>query len=181
MKRTMLVLACLVACGACTAHHRPLETVSEVDLARYQGTWHEIARLPNWFQKECIRSRATYRLTEAGEITVLNECETSPGSLKAAHGTAVVVDRETNAKLNVVFHNWFSRLFPFLAKGKYWILYLDDDYTTVIVGTPDRKYLWILARTPDLDEAVYQDLVRRCAALSFDTTRLIRAPGTRQR
>lgn len=173
MKQMILILACLM-CAHCAAHHPPLDTMEKVDLNRYQGRWYEIARLPNWFQKECIRSRAIYRLTEGGTIAVLNECDTASGSQKAVRGTAAVVDTETCAKLEVVFDNWFSRLFPFLAKGKYWILYLDADYTTVIVGTPDRKYLWIMARTPDLDEAVYQDLVTRCAARGFDTDLLIR-------
>ena len=140
MKQMILILACLM-CANCAAHHPPLDTMEKVDLNRYQGRWYEIARLPNWFQKECVRSMATYALLESGKISVRNECETLEGQKKMSRGRASVVDGETNAKLEVVFDNWFSRLFPFLAKGKYWILYLDADYTTVIVGTPDRKYL----------------------------------------
>jgi len=177
MKRTMLILACL-ACVTCAAHHPPLDTMERVDLHRYQGRWYEIARLPNWFQKECTRSMATYTLLKSGKVGVRNQCDTAGGLTKISRGTASVVDRETNAKLEVVFDNWFSRLFPFFTKGNYWILYLDADYTRVIVGTPDRKYLWIMARTPNLDDAVYQDLVTRCTALGFDTTGLVRAPGT---
>jgi apolipoprotein D and lipocalin family protein len=108
-------------------------------------------------------------------VAVRNECLTTTGKPKVAYGTASVVDRQTNAKLEVVFDNWFSRLFPFLTKGKYWILYVDQAYQTAIVGTPDRKYLWILARTPRIEEERYRDLVSRCQILGFNTDRLITA------
>jgi len=176
MKPAITVLLCLV-CASCAASQSApeLPTATSVDLTRYQGTWYEIARLPNWFQKGCTQSKAIYKLLESGDVAVLNECLTTTGKPKVAFGTASVVDKQSNAKLEVVFDNWFSRLFPFLTKGKYWILYLDTEYQTVIVGTPDRKYLWILARTPQLEEQMYQQLVRRAQALGFETDRLIKA------
>ena len=152
-----------------------LSTVASVDLTRYQGTWYEIARLPAWFQKECTQSKATYKLLGSGDVAVRNECLTTKGKSKVAFGTASVIDEQTNAKLEVLFDNWFSRLFPFLTKGKYWILYLDPEYRTVIVGTPDRKYLWIMARSPELNGETYQELVRRAQELGFETDRLITA------
>ena len=164
-------------CASCATNQSvsELPTVTSVDLTRYQGTWYEIARLPAWFQKECSQSKATYKLLESGDVAVRNECLTTTLKPKVAFGTASVVDKQTNAKLEVVFDNWFSRLFPFLTKGKYWILYLDTEYQTVIVGTPDRKYLWIMARTPKLEGETYQELVRRAQALGFETDRLITA------
>ena len=176
MKPAITVLLCLVSASCATNQSAPeLKTATSVDLTRYQGTWYEIARLPNWFQKKCIQSKATYKLLESGDVAVRNECLTNTGKSKVAFGTASVVDKQTNAKLEVVFDNWFSRLFPFLTKGKYWILYLDSEYHTVIVGTPDRKYLWIMTRTPQLEEQMYQQLVGRCQELGFNTNRLIRA------
>ena len=151
-----------------------LETVPAVDLQRYQGKWYEIARLPNRFQKDCIASTATYGLLESGRVSVLNECTTESGKRKTITGSASVVDKETNAKLEVTFDNWFFRLFSWLIKGKYWILYLDPDYQTVIVGTPDRKYLWIMARTPTMDEKTYQELVQYVEKLGFKGSSLIR-------
>jgi apolipoprotein D and lipocalin family protein len=172
-----ITLLLIVACASCATNQSApeLQTVTSVDLNRYQGDWYEIARLPNWFQKGCTQSKATYRLLESGDVAVRNECLTTTVKPKVAFGTASVVDKQTNAKLEVVFDNWFSRLFPFLTKGKYWILYLDTEYQTVIVGTPDRKYLWIMARTPQLEEETYQHLVRRAQALGFKTDRLITA------
>jgi len=152
----------------------PLETVPTVDLQRYQGKWYEIARLPNRFQKKCMASTATYELLESGRVSVLNECITESGKRKAITGSASVVDTETHARLEVVFDNWFFRLFSWLIKGKYWVLYLDPEYQTVIVGTPDRKYLWIMARTPALDEKTYQELVQCAEKLGFNGASLIR-------
>ena len=175
MKLAATALLWLICASCATAQSVPeLPTVTSVDLTRYQGTWYEIARLPAWFQKECTQSKATYELLESGDVAVRNECLATTGKPKVAFGTASVVDKQTNAKLEVVFDNWFSRLFPFLTKGKYWILYLDPEYQTVIVGTPDRKYLWIMTRSPQLVEETYQHLVRRAQALGFETDRLIR-------
>jgi len=172
-----ITLLLIVVCASCATNQSApeLQTATSVDLTRYQGTWYEIARLPAWFQKGCTQSKATYKLLESGDVAVRNECLTTTLKPKVAFGTASVKDKQTNAKLEVVFDNWFSRLFPFLTKGKYWILYLDAEYQTVIVGTPDRKYLWIMARTPQLEEQMYQQLVRRAQALGFETDRLITA------
>jgi apolipoprotein D and lipocalin family protein len=176
MNRVLAVLVCLSG-AACTAHKAlpPPETVPWVDLTRYQGTWYEIARLPMWFQRGCVTSMATYGFLEPGRISVLNECVTAGGERKAASGYASVVDTQSNAKLEVVFDTWLSRLFPSLVKGKYWIFFVDPEYQTAIVGTPDREYLWILSRMPIMDEEQYRRLVEQCRALGFDTERLIRA------
>lgn len=176
MNRVLPVLLCLFG-AACAAHMAlpPPETVPWVDLTRYQGTWYEIARLPMWFQRGCITSMATYGLVESGKISVLNECVTDRGERKTASGYASVFDTQSNAKLEVVFDTWLSRLFPSLVKGKYWIFFLDPDYQTAIVGTPDREYLWILSRTPTMDEEQYRHLVDWCRALGFDTEQLIKA------
>ena len=148
-------------------------TVARVELARYQGTWYEIARLPMWFQRNCLRSQATYGILETGEVSVLNECETADGK-ESIRGRARAVDARTDAKLEVRFDTWFSVFMPSQPQGNYWILYLDDAYRTVIVGTPDREYLWVMARTPAIDEARYAELVGIARGLGFDTDKLIR-------
>ena len=151
-------------------------TVSRVEFARYQGTWYEIARLPMWFQRNCLRSQATYGILETGEVSVLNECDTGSGK-DSIRGRARVVDAKTNARLEVRFDNWFSVFIPSQPQGNYWILYLDDEYRTVIVGTPDRKNLWIMARTPVIDETQYAKLVEIARGVGFDTDKLIRRQG----
>ncbi len=149
-------------------------TVPRVEIARYQGVWYEIARLPMWFQRNCLRSQATYGILETGEVSVLNECDTDGGGRKSISGRARVVDAKTNARLEVRFDNWFSIFIPSQPQGNYWILYLDEGYRSVIVGTPDRKNLWIMARTPVIDEARYARLVEIARGLGFDTDKLIR-------
>lgn len=154
-----------------------LPTVAEVDLIRYQGTWHEIARLPMWFQRGCVHSTAHYTLEPGGTVRVVNRCRTAQGEEKAATGRAYVLDPSTNARLEVEFDTWFSRLFPGVARGAYWVIHLEPDYSVAVVGQPSREYLWILAREPALPDEQYRALVERCARLGFPTDELVRAPA----
>ena len=124
-----------------------LSTVASVDLTRYAGTWYEIARLPMWFQRHCVDSAATYTIRQDGKIGVHNDCLTDRGTVDQADGVATVVDTTSNARLMVTFDNFFARLVGPSREGNYWIINLDPDYTVAMVGTPDRRYLWILART----------------------------------
>lgn len=152
----------------------PLTTVPSVDLNRYAGTWHEIARLPMWFQRHCVDSKAVYTSRPDGAISVHNECVTDTGGLDQADGVATVVDPKTNARLTVVFDNFFARLFGSSREGNYWIIALDPDYQVAMVGTPDRRYLWILSRKPTLDGPVYQRYLERAQELGFPAPDLIR-------
>jgi apolipoprotein D and lipocalin family protein len=151
-----------------------LPTVASVDLGRYAGTWYEIARLPMWFQRHCVDSKAVYTVRLDGRVGVHNECVTDGGRLDTAEGVATVVDTRTNARLMVVFDNWFARLFGSSREGNYWILDLDPDYRTALVGTPDRRYLWILAREPRIDDDRYQRLVQLARKFGYPVEHLIR-------
>lgn len=144
----------------------PLEVVDSVDLKRYIGKWYEIASYPAWFQKGCTASTAEYSMLPDGKIRVINSCrkDSLDGKLKQSEGKAEVVDTTTNAKLKV----WF--FWPF--KGNYWIIDLDPDYQWVVVGEPKRKYLWILSRTPRMDEILYRDILSRLPQKGYDTFRL---------
>jgi apolipoprotein D and lipocalin family protein len=146
----------------------PLQTVAHVDLSRYLGTWYEIANFPQSFQRGCTATTATYTLRADGDIDVLNRCRKGSvdGEEKSALGRARVVDRATNAKLEVSFFR------PFW--GDYWIIDLSDDYSYAVVGHPGRDYLWILARTPTMTEATYQSVVTRLQAQGYETSRLER-------
>ena len=146
----------------------PLETVSHVDLTRYMGVWYEISRYPNSFQKGCFGSRATYTLMDGGKVSVLNECYDGSirGKLRSAKGKAWVVDQESNAKLKVSFFWFFA--------GDYWIIDLGKDYEYAVIGHPKRKYLWILSRTKEVDEAVYEGILSRLRDKHYDTSRLIK-------
>jgi len=168
--KTFGMLLILLGFGFASAGEeiKPLEVVPYVDLGRYIGTWYEIATIPQRFQKDCVGVTATYTLRDDGAIAVLNKCrkKTLDGELKEANGKAWVVDKKTNAKLKVRF------FWPF--KGDYWIIELDPDYQYAVVGHPGRQYLWILCRTPQMDEFLYQDLLQRIANKGYDLVRIKR-------
>lgn len=152
----------------------PLPTAASVDLSRYAGTWYEIARLPTWFQRHCVDSKAVYTSRPDGAIAVHNECVTDTGGLDQVDGVATVVDLKSNARLIVVFDNFFARLFGSSRDGNYWIIDLDPEYRTAMVGTPDRRYLWILSRSPHLDDETYRRLLAKANALAFPVDDLIK-------
>ena len=171
MFRSLFAAAALVALSGCgqsapTAGQPPLETVKSVDLARYLGVWHEMARYENEFQgPDCVNVTAEYGLDKDGGISVLNTCRDAEGNVtETAEGWAKVADAQTKAKLRVTF------FWPFF--GDYWVVALADDYSWVIVSEPGREYLWILTRQPVTDGPLKTELVARTAALGFDTNRL---------
>ena len=144
--------------------HNTLEVVPHVELKRYLGKWYEIARLPARFQEGCTDTTATYALSEDGGISVLNEC-IKDGKVKQAKGKAKVVDKNSGAKLKVTF------FWPFY--GDYWIIDLGNDYDYAVVGTPNRKYLWILSRTPQMDDELFSQLIESVKSKGFDVNNLI--------
>lgn len=161
-----LALLALAACAQSDKHQPPLQTVAHVDLNRYLGTWYEIASFPQWFQKGCTATTATYSLREDGQIAVLNACRKNSldGDRDEAHGRAKVVDTATNAKLKVTF------FWPFY--GDYWVIDLGENYDYAVVGHPTRNYLWILSRKPHMDPAQYDAILARLKAQGYDLSRL---------
>jgi apolipoprotein D and lipocalin family protein len=156
-------------CGVSTTQRLDLpalQTVPRVELARYLGTWYEISAFPQRFQKGCTATRATYSLREDGDIEVLNRCRKGGlnGEEDTAQGRARVVDRVTNAKLEVSF------FWPFW--GDYWIIDLADDYSFAVVGHPSRDYLWVLSRSPTLPDVIYRAILTRLDTSGYETGRL---------
>ena len=174
MKKTIFVISLIlpIFLYGCFADKgiimKPLKTVDYVDVNRYVGQWYEIARYPNSFQKGCVGSRAAYTLRDDGKIGVVNECydKTFSGKLRSAKGKAWVVDKETNARLKVSF------FWPFA--GDYWIIDLGQDYEYAVVGHPERKFLWILSRLPEMPDDVYQMILDRLQKKEYDITKLIK-------
>ncbi len=157
------------------AKSEPPSTVSHVDVNRYLGKWYEIGKMPNFFQRKCLTSEADYTLISSTEIGILNTCQTKAGKTETAKGKGKIVDLNTNAKLTVQFNNWFSKVFPWLTRGDYWIMDLDPDYQWVIVGHPKRKYLWILSRDPKMENATYDDLLKRAQKQGYDISKISRS------
>lgn len=152
----------------------PVTAVPDVDLDRYCGTWYEIARLPNKFQRKCAsNTTAEYIRQPDGKIKVINRCRTADGGLKEAEGIAKKADKNgSNAKLKVRFApSWLGWLS--FVWGNYWVIDLAPDYSYTVVGEPSRKYLWILSRTPHMETEVYDGIIERVKAMGYDTDALV--------
>ena len=154
-------------CGIlCSIVHPPV-VVPSVDLTRYAGKWYEIARYPTPFQAGCASSTADYTANEDGTIGVFNTCLAADGSVNSTiQGTARVVDATTNAKLKVSFPN-----VP--IPGDYWIIDLGQDYEYAVVGDPTRLTLFILSRTPTLDQLTLEAILSRLTDQGYDPAKLV--------
>jgi len=141
-------------------------TVDSVDLKRYSGMWYEISKIPNRFQRVCAgNTTAQYSLREDGGMDVVNRCRKEDGSIEEAKGIARVVDTATNAELEVSFVRFLGRWWFW---GDYWILGLGKDYEYAIVGTPNRKYGWILSRNREMDPEKYSRISEDLKSLGYD-------------
>ncbi|KPP81572.1 MAG: apolipoprotein D and lipocalin family protein [Oceanicaulis sp. HLUCCA04] len=146
----------------------PLQTVEFVEIERYLGRWFEIARYDHGFERGCAGVIADYALRDDGLIDVTNTCyqDGLDGEIETAEGRARVADEATNAQLEVSFFG------PFW--GDYWIIDLADDYSWAIVSEPQGRYLWILSRTPQMDEDTLANRLDWLEGQGFDTSMLIR-------
>ena len=169
----LCLFALLTGCMAAGAPVGVPQTVERVDLQRYQGTWYELARLPMFFQRNCAQAEAHYALQADGMLAVRNRCQTLQGEWQEASGQAFAQQAGQTDKLWVRFDNWFSRLFPDLTRGDYWVLYLDDDYRVALVGNPDRQYLWLLSRTPQVSAKTREQLLSIARERGYATEGLI--------
>ena len=181
MMRFVLFLCASLFLAGCASHSgddlQP-KTASNVNLKRYQGTWYELARLPMYFQRNCAQSEARYSLLPDGDMSVFNRCLTPEWKWQEAKGTATPQVPGKTDKLWVEFNNWFTSLLPGVAKGDYWVLKLDAAYSVSLVGSPDRRYLWLLARHPHLDEATRNHYLACAQAQGYDLAGLIHTPHT---
>jgi apolipoprotein D and lipocalin family protein len=155
---------------ACSPIHNPPKTVAHVNLKRYMGTWYEIASFPAFFQRGCRCTQAHYA-PRPGGITVTNRCiKGNPPAWSTARGKAWAVPGSRNSKLKVQF------FWPF--RGDYWVLHTSPGYQEAVVGTPSRKYLWILARHPQIQPQQYKKLVGIAQREGFDTRKLRKTSQT---
>jgi len=151
----------------CSTKQQQLDTVKQVNLQKYEGTWYEIARLPNRFEEGLKCITAKYKLRDDGRITVINKGHKieNSGETESVEGWAKMPNKKEPGKLKVTF------FWPFF--GKYWIIELDKDYQHALVGSPSRKYLWILSRNKNMDEETYTSLVNMAKDKGFKTSNLI--------
>ncbi len=177
--RTFLATSVLILGAALplAAGPAPLRVVPTLDLARYAGTWYEVGRLPNRFQAKCAGEVvAQYTPRPDGRVTVTNRCRTTAGATTVATGVARRVDGQPPSILEVRFAPAFLSFLP-AVWGDYQVIALGADYDHAVVGTPDRAFLWVLSRTPQMDPALYQRLLEEAKGQGFDVAKVV---ATRQ-
>lgn len=146
----------------------PLEAIASLDVPRYMGTWYEVAKYPNWFQKRCnANTSATYALQPNGMLQVLNRCQKEDGSMSEALGAAKQVGEANSPKLEVRFAPAWLSFLPFVW-GNYWVIDLDPQYQLAAVSEPSRKYLWILSRSKTVEPKAYEALLQRLKQKGFN-------------
>lgn len=162
--------ALIISCSS-SSGPKP-KTVSNFEPLRYAGEWHEIARLPNRFEKDVIAAKATYGLNKDGTLSVRNDGLKSDGERTSITGTATPVGDVTNGKLKVRFYRFPANLFA----GDYWVFYVNPGYTKAIVGSPDRKTLWLLSKNPADKRADFDSVLPVATSQGFQTAELFENP-----
>jgi apolipoprotein D and lipocalin family protein len=163
-----LAMAVSAPIDPATLPNRPVPTL---DLNRYAGQWHEIAHLPMFFQRKCLGAvTARYTPMPDGTIHIHNACRTSRGT-QTVDGVAKIVDGQ-NAAFKVRFApawlSWLPR-----AWADYWVIEVSPDYQWAVVGSPSRKYLWILARRPDMQRTLFEDIKQRARHRGYAVENLV--------
>jgi lipocalin len=159
----LLILSMAVFTG-CRSTRQPVDLapIDNVDLTRYLGQWYEIARFDHWFERGMTHTKATYTMRDDGDIQVVN-IGLKDNRIKTSTGRAKLTDQE--GLLRVSF------FWPFY--GDYRILWLDENYHHALVGASDSGYLWILSRTPAINEESKNIILTEAKRRGYDTERLI--------
>ena len=175
MKLTKFVAVCALVGGHAAGSAQSLaalQSIPRLDAQRYLGRWYEIAKFPNWFQRKCASdTSAEYSLQPGGGLRVVNRCRLANGEVDQAIGAARQVGGDSSAKLQVRFAPAWLAIVPFVW-GDYWVVDLDDSYELAAVSEPKREYLWVLSRSPVVDESRYAALLGRLAAMGLDVAKL---------
>lgn len=168
------MLNLLIVAAALLAGPDRLDVVSNLDLNKYAGRWYEIARLPNRFQTKCAGDvEANYALLPDGRISVVNTCREASGKITEAAGVARRVEGAPPSVLQVRFAPAFLS-FLSAVWGDYQVIALDAAHMHAVVGSPDRKYLWVLSRTPVLDSVTYDQLLTVAKVQGFDISKVVK-------
>lgn len=169
-----------VAALACqiSVVHAEVKAVDALDLPRYLGTWHEIATIPQFFQRKCVRdTKAVYAAVESGQIRVENQCTREDGGREKIEGRARIADTAQSSKLEVTFLDLFGE-YRFWVAADYWVLALDPDYAWAVVGHPSLRYGWVLSREPRLSAATLAEIIGRIKSQGYDACAFVITPQT---
>ena len=171
-------LAIILAMTSARTLASDVKPVEKLDLDKYLGTWVEIASIPQFFQRKCVRdTRATYSAAENSLIKVENVCTRDDGAREKAEGRARRVDAESAAKLEVTFLELFGE-YRFWVAGGYWVIALDANYQWAVVGHPSRRFGWVLARERRLSPAALAEIIGRVKSQGYDACEFVVTPQT---
>ncbi len=168
--KLLLVTLTAIMLAGCAAKGPEMKTVDHVDIERFMGPWYVIANIPTFLEKEAHNAVETYTLNDDGTIATNFTFRKGgfDGKLKEYNPKAFIQDKESNAL-------WGMR-FVWPIKADYRIVYIDDDYSTTIIGRQSRDFVWIMARTPTISDLHYDELVSMVESLGYDTSKLERVP-----
>ena len=173
MKTLILKIVLAFMSLAAVANEGELRPSAVLDVPRYMGTWYEIAKYPNRFQKKCVKdTRADYELMSDGAVKVTNRCTLDNGEVDVAVGAGRQVGEARSPKLEVRFAPEWLSFIPWVW-GNYWVIDLDPEYQLVAVSEPKREFLWVLARTPTVNPRAYEELVARLEKRGFDSRKMV--------
>lgn len=172
MKKLLLALLCVA--NTIFAADNPTESanvtaINNFEPAKYLGDWYEIARIPFYFEDQCIAPVKAHYDLDGDDLAVTNSCMTASGKVDVAHGKGYLVESATVGKLAVTFVPSWLR-FTHIGRGDYWVLYTDYNYS--LVGSPNHRYLWILSRTDTPESATVNKLLGIATEQGFDVTKL---------
>ena len=153
------------ASGGASPQKTDPEVVPAVDFNRYSGLWNDIAHSPNFFQRQCVRSTAEYKVISTDAVSVHNVCYKADGQTSDISGAARVTDPNVPAKLRVRFN--------FFARGDYWITHLDPNYEWAVVSGPAKESIFILAREFPMDPALLSAIVSQLKSEGYETDTLV--------
>ena len=173
MQTAQIMWALVVCLMLSSAKAQPLHAVEELELDRYLGVWYEIARKPFAIQKQCNdASRSIYTLNENGQVLMDQHCLTQQGREYQQSAAGFIANAPFNSKMKVSYLPEAVRWIP-IWRGDYWVLKIDEDYQTVLVGEPKRQYLWLLARKPVLAPHITQHYLNYAKSLGYQLDDLI--------
>jgi apolipoprotein D and lipocalin family protein len=179
MPPRVALAACLAALslGQAAPPTNPPRAAPSLDVAKFAGTYFEVARYPNEYQKQCAGDvNATYALRADGRIDVINRCRRADGTIAEARGVARRAGKDlSSAQLKVRFAPAWLSLLP-RVWGNYWVLGAGPEYSYVVVGEPSRTYLWILSRLPRMQELAYRQALEIATSNGYDVSKLVKTP-----
>ena len=169
-KNLTLLLTILLLFTSCNAQNTMIDktVVKELDIDRYLGKWYEISRYDHKFERGLVGVTATYSFREDGKIKVVNAGykNTLNGQKSEAIGKAKIPNPSIRSKLKVSFF-WFFY-------GDYFVLELDENYKWAVIGSSSDKYLWILSRTPQMDDGLYDEILNNLTQRGYDVNKLLK-------